>query len=93
VASDQGINERLNFLRVDGAARAALAEFMPTLRRELPNILLAFYKQVQQWPQLANMFHGQVAMDRASKAQGEHWLKLFLVALMMTMPLLCAALV
>jgi methyl-accepting chemotaxis protein len=38
---------------------------------------LAFYKQVQHWPQLAKMFHGQVGMDRASKAQGEHWLKLF----------------
>lgn len=77
MASDHGIKERLDFLRVDGAARATLTEFMPTLRRELPGILLAFYKHVQQWPQLASMFQGQVAMDRASKAQGEHWLKLF----------------
>jgi methyl-accepting chemotaxis protein len=77
VASDHSIKERLDFLRVDGAARATLTEFMPTLRRELPGILLAFYKHVQQWPQLASMFQSQVAMDRASKAQGEHWLKLF----------------
>ncbi|HEX3991527.1 MAG TPA: protoglobin domain-containing protein, partial [Acetobacteraceae bacterium] len=77
MASDHGINERLDFLRFDGATRAILTEFMPTLRRELPAILLAFYKHIQRWPQLANMFQGQVAMDRASKAQGEHWLKLF----------------
>jgi methyl-accepting chemotaxis protein len=38
---------------------------------------VAFYKHLQQWPELAGMFKGQAAMDRASKTQGEHWLKLF----------------
>jgi len=77
MASDHGINERLDFLRVNNDTRAALSEFMPTLRLELPVILSAFYKHLQQWRQLAGMFDGQVAMDRASKAQGEHWMKLF----------------
>ncbi len=77
MASNHTINERLDFLRVDSATRAIFVQFMPTLRRELPGILSAFYQHIQRWPQLAAVFKGQQAMDRASKAQGEHWLRLF----------------
>jgi methyl-accepting chemotaxis protein len=77
MAYEHSIVDRLDFLRVDDGTRATLTEFLPTLQRELPGILVAFYKHIQQWPQLAGMFQGQAAMDRASKAQGEHWLKLF----------------
>jgi hypothetical protein len=77
VPSGRSIADRLSFLKVDGAARAILTEFMPILTRELPGILTAFYEHLQQWPQLSGMFQGRVAMDRASKAQTEHWLKLF----------------
>jgi methyl-accepting chemotaxis protein len=77
MAPDHSIGDRLSFLLVDAVTRTTLTEFMPTLRRELPGILLAFYKHLQQWPQLAGMFQDQAAMDRARKAQGEHWLRLF----------------
>ena len=77
VASDQSFNERLDFLRIDGATRATLADFVPTLRRELPVILADFYKHIRQQPQVAGMFKTTAAIERASKAQGEHWLKLF----------------
>ena len=76
MASDQGISSRLEFLRIDGGTRAILNEFVPTLRHEMPAMLAAFYRHMQSWPQMASMFHGQSAMDRASRAQGEHWLKL-----------------
>jgi methyl-accepting chemotaxis protein len=77
MATSHSIKDRLDFLRIDGAVRAILTDFMPTLQRELPGILSAFYQHIRQWPELAGMFQGQAAMDRAGKAQGEHWQKLF----------------
>jgi methyl-accepting chemotaxis protein len=77
VASDDHIADRLKFLVIDDATRASLAEFMPSLRRELPNILAAFYSHIKSEPRLVAMFKNQSAMERASKAQNEHWLKLF----------------
>ncbi|MGE4048100.1 MAG: protoglobin domain-containing protein [Acetobacteraceae bacterium] len=71
------IKDRLEFIEVDGAARAALDEFMPTLKRELPAVLAAFYQHVRSYPELAAMFKGDQGMERAGKAQEEHWLRLF----------------
>ncbi len=77
MATSQDIQDRLGFLGIDEATRASLVDFMPVLRRELPGILAAFYGHLRSFPGMAGMFQGQAAMDRAGKAQGEHWLKLF----------------
>jgi methyl-accepting chemotaxis protein len=74
---NHNIRSRLDFLRFDADSRTMLTDFLPTLRLELPGILLSFYQHLRQWPELAGMFQSQTAMDRASKAQGEHWLNLF----------------
>ena len=78
MAPNYSISDRLDFLRIDNVTRSTLTDFLPTLRQELPEILQAFYKHIQHWPQLAGLFKGgQAAMDRASKVQGDHWMKLF----------------
>ncbi len=71
------IDDRLVFLEIDDISRAALKAFLPLLERELPAILAAFYEHMQRFPNLAQMFRDSQAIDRARKAQGEHWLKLF----------------
>jgi methyl-accepting chemotaxis protein len=78
VESASGIDERLQFLEIDGDTRAALAEFSPTLRSALPEILAEFYGHIRKWPKLAALFQGgAAAMERAGKAQEAHWLSLF----------------
>jgi hypothetical protein len=77
VASNGSIDDRLAFLRIDAGTRATLTEFLPTLQRELPNLLSGLYQHIQQWPRLAGLFRNQAAMDGAKKAQGEHWVRLF----------------
>jgi methyl-accepting chemotaxis protein len=71
------IRERLAFVTIDDDTRAALAAFLPTLKKALPAVLARFYDHLRQWPAMAGMFQGSAAMDRAGKAQEVHWLKLF----------------
>jgi methyl-accepting chemotaxis protein len=75
-ASDS-TRQRLAFLTIDDDTRAALTEFLPNLRAALPDILAKFYAHVRKWPELAAMFQGAGAMERAGKAQEGHWLSLF----------------
>jgi len=77
MSSGNAVSDRLDFLQIDAATREILGEFMPTLTRELPGILAAFFRHLQQHPNLASMFQGQAAMDRAGQAQSQHWMKLF----------------
>jgi Protoglobin len=56
--SASGIGERLQFLEIDDDTRAALAEFSPTLRSTLPEILAVFYGHIRKWPKLAVLFQG-----------------------------------
>ncbi len=75
--SSNDIKDRLAFLRIDSTTREILGAFLPTLRLELPKILSAFYEHLQRHQNLAEMFQARSAMERASKAQGDHWVKLF----------------
>jgi hypothetical protein len=43
VEGAENIRQRLAFLALDDDARAALAEFLPSLRAALPDILVKFY--------------------------------------------------
>ncbi len=69
--------ERLRFLGIDEAARAALREFRPTLERNVDKVLARFYDHVGGYPGLVAMFGGQAGLDRARKAQATHWLGIF----------------
>ncbi|WP_010185039.1 globin-coupled sensor protein [Sphingomonas sp. PAMC 26605] len=71
------IGDRLAFAGIDAESRAAMASFLPTLERELPVILDAFYANMRKWPNLSGMFGSADAMARAARAQGDHWSKLF----------------
>ena len=74
---DDSLEDRLRFLRIDGEARALLAEFHPVLERELPVIVDHFYDHLRGWPALMAMFSSPAALSRARDAQIRHWSRLF----------------
>ncbi|HSK41220.1 MAG TPA: globin-coupled sensor protein [Arenibaculum sp.] len=68
---------RLGFLQIDEDTRRALAEFRPTIKRELPGIIADFYRHLDEWPQMTALFDGPASVARAQEAQTRHWLRLF----------------
>ncbi len=71
------LNERIDFLGVLPAHRAALGAFFPALEIAMPGILDGFYAKIRSHPVLASMFSGETGMRRAADAQGRHWMLLF----------------
>lgn len=69
--------DRLAFAGIDNETRSALSEFLPIAEQVLPSIIPLFYDNVRRWPQLAQMFGNDAAMDRAGRAQVSHWIRLF----------------
>jgi methyl-accepting chemotaxis protein len=69
--------ERLQFLRIDGQTREALAALRPVVEKNITPILGHFYDHLEKHPALAAMFGGKAGIDRARKAQATHWLGLF----------------
>jgi hemoglobin-like flavoprotein len=71
------IQDRLRYLRIDSDSRAAMASFLPVLKKEIPGLLQLFYGHLSAFPELIAMFGGSVGLERAKASQHEHWLKLF----------------
>ncbi len=69
--------DRLAFVGFTPADRDLLDDFRPVLNRELPAIIGRFYANIRKWPELAAMFKGAGAMDRAARNQVSHWTRLF----------------
>jgi methyl-accepting chemotaxis protein len=67
---------RLDFLRIDAAAREELRNFLPLLEAALPEILDAFYGHIAKYAHLSAFF-GQTGTSRAKDLQRRHWLALF----------------
>jgi methyl-accepting chemotaxis protein len=74
---DSNRDERLRFLEVDNATRAALAEFRPILEQNIQTVLGKFYGHIGRYPDLMAMFGGEAGITRARTAQADHWLAMF----------------
>jgi methyl-accepting chemotaxis protein len=77
MAHSSEITDRLQFIGWDQQSQESLAEFMPVLEKNLPDIIARFYRHLAQFPRLAGMFKGPAGIDRAAKAQQGHWMALF----------------
>lgn len=77
MAVTQELVERLAFAGIDEETRIALSEFLPIVEPEIRRIIPLFYDHLRRWPKMAQMFSGDSGMDRAGRAQAEHWLRLF----------------
>lgn len=77
-ASDTAhVEERLEFFRLDGVARAALRAVRQVLMPVLPDIAAGFYARLSTIPRLAPMIAARGQVPRLVSAQVEHWGELF----------------
>ena len=71
--SDQGLNERLQFMNLDTRARETLRGMRKLIEAKLPAVLAAFYQQVRATPQVSRFFTSDRHMDMARDGQLRHW--------------------
>ncbi len=67
------INRRLDFMKIDDAASAAIRALKPFIERELPKGLDSFYEAMGQVPELTRFFSSSDHVNRAKQAQLGHW--------------------
>ena len=67
------LNARLSFMLIDEPVKQALRELEPIVSQALPGILKGFYSHIRRWPQVAQYFPNDAAMEHAAQKQIEHW--------------------
>ncbi|MDB5586661.1 MAG: globin-coupled sensor protein, partial [Devosia sp.] len=67
------LQSRLDFIGLDAAARARLAQSQPHISKHLEPALSAFYDKLAAVPAVASFFSGRPQMDRAKGKQVGHW--------------------
>jgi methyl-accepting chemotaxis protein len=73
MSDDNSLQQRLEFLQLDEKRRTALKSIKPTIDKELPAALDAFYAHVAKFPELAKFFRDTAHMAGAKNAQLRHW--------------------
>ncbi|MBL8698633.1 MAG: PilZ domain-containing protein [Alphaproteobacteria bacterium] len=73
--SSEPLAERIAFMRIDSATRAALRDAAPIVDAALPAILDGFYRHVVGEPRLAALIGSRV--PQLKDAQRRHWRELF----------------
>ena len=71
------LRERLEFLGVTDAHRAALQKFLPVIEASLPDLIKDFYALLKGNTETARRFSSDAVIERAASAQLKHWLMLF----------------
>jgi methyl-accepting chemotaxis protein len=71
--NDQGLSERLQFMKLDSRSRDALRSARKLVESKLPGVLTAFYHQVRATPAVARFFSSDRHMDMAKSGQLRHW--------------------
>jgi len=70
---DAELRSRLDFMGLDDAARARLAQSQPHIAKHLEPALSAFYDKLAAVPAMAAFFSGRPHMDQAKGKQVGHW--------------------
>ncbi|MET3899161.1 methyl-accepting chemotaxis protein [Devosia sp. UYZn731] len=70
---NEELQSRLDFIGLDAAARARLAQSQPHITKHLGPALSAFYDKLAAVPAVASFFSGRPQMDRAKGKQASHW--------------------
>jgi methyl-accepting chemotaxis protein len=73
MTQDPQLQERLDFLNIDSAARERLRSIQPVIRKEIGPALDAFYAQVRAFPHTRGFFSDDRHMDVAAGRQRNHW--------------------
>ena len=67
------LEQRMNFMQINGARRERIAQIRDILDRELPVGLDKFYEQVKVTPETMKFFSSLSHIDKAKSAQVQHW--------------------
>src|SRR5882672_6565986 len=73
MSSDNSLETRLAFLRIDQTTRATLREMAPLLAKVLPEVLDGFYALVSKFPETEKFFRNPEHMRHAKEMQLKHW--------------------
>ncbi len=77
MSQQNGLADKLDFLRLDDAACDRLRDFRPAVEAEMDGLLERFYAHVTARPNLAGMLGSDGNIARVKGAQKAHWLGLF----------------
>ncbi len=72
-AKSVSLEDRLNFIGMDDAARQKLRELKPSLARNIGPALTVFYEKVRAVPQTAAFFSSESHIGSAKSRQETHW--------------------
>ena len=72
-AKTQQLNERLQFVDLDTAQRAALKRALPTISASLDGALDTFYRKARATPETARFFASEAHIQSAKGRQVRHW--------------------
>lgn len=67
------IQERLNFIKLDGDTRQALAKARPIIEKAVSESLDGFYSQVRAYPAVSRFFNSEQMIAGAKSGQSRHW--------------------
>jgi methyl-accepting chemotaxis protein len=73
MAEDYALSERLEFMKIDEAAKQKLRALRPVIQREIESALSGFYDQVRAFPQTRAFFSNDGHMQSAANRQQQHW--------------------
>ncbi|MGA0546811.1 methyl-accepting chemotaxis protein [Brevundimonas sp. VNH65] len=76
MSDDIALQERLDFIKIDPEAKAALASAQSVIEGALPAALEAFYDQVRRFPEVSRHFGSEAHISGAKSAQGRHWVNI-----------------
>ncbi len=71
--SDYALNQRLDFIQMDAATRAALAGLRPLIQKHIGTAMEGFYAQVQAFPEVRRFFSSDSMLGSARRRQEDHW--------------------
>lgn len=73
MSSDKGLQERLDFMQLDAAARARIHSMQPMIMAAMPDALESFYARVRATPQTRAFFSDEKHIEAAHDKQLAHW--------------------
>ncbi|HEY0121981.1 MAG TPA: methyl-accepting chemotaxis protein [Rhizobium sp.] len=73
MSNPQDLATRLDFMNLDAATQQKLRNIGGVIKRDLPQALDGFYRQIRAFPQTQKFFSGQSAVDSAKSRQLLHW--------------------
>jgi len=71
----RSVSDRIRFLQISDADRAALREFLPVLEKGIDGVLTDFYSTMGRQPEVGHMLRDPAIIARAKDLQKRHWLK------------------